>query len=213
MNPYYSIFINIKGRRCVVIGGGKVALRKVKELLEHDAEIVVVTPRNGVELGELAKRGKIQILKRNYRAGDLGDTYLAIAATGDKSLNKRVAKEAKENHVILNVVDNPELSDFIVPSVVHRGDISIAVSTGGKSPALARKIRIVLEAYFAEEYASLTMLISGVRSELRKQGIKITGDQWQEAIDLSAMINLLRKGDEDGAKTLLLKGLKKPKCE
>ncbi|RPJ62868.1 MAG: bifunctional precorrin-2 dehydrogenase/sirohydrochlorin ferrochelatase [Dehalococcoidia bacterium] len=212
MNPYYSIFINIKGRRCVVIGGGKVALRKVKELLEHNAEIVVVSPRSRVELGELAKRGKIQILKRSYKTGDLENTYLAIAATGDKSINKRAAKEAKEKHVILNVVDNPELSDFIVPSVVHRGDISIAVSTGGKSPALARKIRTGLEEYFAGEYASLARMISDVRTELRKQGIKIAGDQWQEAIDVSTMINLLREGDEAAAKAFLVNGLKKPKC-
>lgn len=213
MNPYYSIFINIQAKRCIVIGGGKIALRKVKELLEHDAEIVVISPRSCLEMTGLAKSGAIQILKRSYKTGDLDGSYLAVAATGDRSLNKRVAKEANDSGVLLNVVDNPDLSDFIVPSVVHRGDISIAVSTGGKSPALARKIRTALEIYFAEEYTLLVRLISSIRTELRKKGIKITGDQWQSAIDLSAMIDLLRKGDETGAKVLLLKGLKKPKCE
>jgi siroheme synthase-like protein len=209
MNPYYSIFINIHAKRCTVIGGGKIALRKVKELLEHDAEIVVICPRTCAEMSELAKFGKIQILKRSYQTGDLNGSYLAVAATGDRSLNKRVSKEAKEQKVLLNVVDNPDLSDFIVSSVVHRGDISIAVSTGGKSPALARKIRTGLEIYFSEEYTVLVRLISNVRTEMRKQGIKITGDQWQNAIDLSSMIDLLRKGDESGARDFLLNGLKK----
>lgn len=211
MNQYYSIFINIRKRRCVVIGGGQVAFRKVRELLVHDAEIAVIDPRICSGLADLAKKGEIQIIRRNYLAGDMDGAYLAVIATGNKRLNKRAAKEAKFKKVLVNVVDDPELSDFIVPSILHRGDISVAVSTGGKSPALARKIRTGLEKHFADEYAALAELISSIRTELHEQGIRIKGDEWQRAMNLDLLIGFLNKGDEKGARKFLLNKLINPK--
>jgi precorrin-2 dehydrogenase/sirohydrochlorin ferrochelatase len=134
-----------------------------------------------------------------------------VVAAGDRSLNTKVVKEAKGKKVLLNIVDDPELSNFIVPSVVHRGDVSIAVSTGGKSPALARKIRAGLESYFAEEYSELALLVNEVRTELKQKGIKLSGDAWQDALDLGTMIDLLRKGNRSRARSLLLNSLKKTK--
>jgi siroheme synthase-like protein len=209
MNPYYPLFLNVKAMKCIVIGGGLIALRKVKDLLEHYADITVVSPYICKGIDELSAQGKIRVLKRKYQMGDLEGSYLAVVAAGDRSLNKKIVNEAKEKKVLLNIVDDPELSDFIVPSVVHRGDISIAVSTGGKSPALARKIRAGLETYFAEEYSALALLVNEVRIEMKQKGIKLSGDAWQDALDLDTMIDFLRKGERSKARSLLLNSLNK----
>jgi siroheme synthase-like protein len=213
MNPYYPLFLNVQTKKCIVIGGGLVALRKVKSLLEHRADITVISPYHCKGIDDLFTGGKIRVLRRKYQVGDLEGTLLAVAATGDKDLNKKIVKEAKKNKVLLNVVDDPELSDFIVPSVLHRGDISIAVSTGGKSPALAQKIRSRLETHIADEYSALALLVNDVRTELKQKGIKFSGISWQDALDLDSMVELLRKGDKAGARSILLSRLNKSKLK
>ncbi len=206
---YYPIFLNIRGKRCVVVGGGAVALRKVKALLEHEASVKVISPELCPELSQLAKSRAIQVLQRNYNGRDLQGVFIAIAATDDGEINNKVAEEARAKGVLVNVVDDSEHSDFIVPSQLRRGDITIAVSTAGKSPALARKIRTRLEKDFGAEYASLALLVDEVRSELKRQGIKINGYGWQEAIDLDMLIELLRAGQNEKAKATLLANLKR----
>ena len=133
---------------------------------------------------------------------------IAIAATSDKSTNLAVVQEARRNAVLVNVVDEPENSDFIVPSYMRRGEITIAISTAGRSPALARKIRTKLEKELGDEYASLASLIGEVRAEVKRQGIKVNGDAWQEALDLDLLIELLRKGDNEKSQAILLSSLK-----
>jgi len=206
---YYPIFLNIRGKRCVVVGGGAVALRKVKALLEHEANVEVISPELCPELSQLAKSRAIQVLQKNYNGGDLQGAFIAIAATDDGEINNKVAEEARAKGVLVNVVDDSEHSDFIVPSQFRRGDITIAVSTAGKSPALARKIRTRLEKDFGAEYASLALLVDEVRSELKRQGIKVNGYGWQEAIDLDTLIELLRAGQNEKAKATLLANLKR----
>jgi len=206
---YYPIFLNIRGKRCVVVGGGPVALRKVKALLEHEANVEVISPELCPELSQLAKSRAIQVLQKNYNGGDLQGAFIAIAATDDGEINNKVAEEARAKGVLVNVVDDSEHSDFIVPSQLRRGDITIAVSTAGKSPALARKIRTRLEKDFGAEYASLALLVDEVRSELKRQGIKINGYSWQEAIDLDVLIELLRTGQDEKAKATLLANLER----
>jgi len=206
---YYPIFLNIRGKRCVVVGGGAVALRKVNILLEHEASVKVISPELCPELSQLAKSRAIQVLQRNYNGGDLQGAFIAIAATDDGEINNKVAEEARVKGVLVNVVDDSEHSDFIVPSQFRRGDITIAVSTAGKSPALARKIRTRLEKDFGAEYASLALLVDEVRSELKRQGIKINGHSWQEAIDLDVLIELLRTGQSKKAKATLLVNLER----
>ena len=206
---YYPIFLNIRGKRCVVVGGGLVALRKVKALLEHEANVEVISPELCPELSQLAKSRAIQVLQKNYNGGDLQGAFIAIAATDDGEINNKVAEEARAKGVLVNVVDDSEHSDFIVPSQLRRGDITIAVSTAGKSPALARKIRTRLEKDFGTEYASLALLVDEVRSELKRQGIKINGYSWQEAIDLDVLIELLRTGQDEKAKATLLANLER----
>ena len=206
---YYPIFLNISGKRCVVVGGGQVSLRKVKALLEHRASVEVISPDACPELNKLAEDGEISVLPRSYRAGDLEDAFIVIAATSDRDTNLEVAQEAQRKAVLVNVVDDQDNSDFIAPSYVRRGDITIAVSTAGRSPALARKIRTRLEKDFGDEYASLARLIGEVRVEIKRQRIKVNGEGWQEALDLDLLIKLLKEGDKEKAKTVLVSGLRR----
>lgn len=209
LSDYYPIFLNISGKRCVVIGGGQVSLRKVKALLEYRASVEVISPDACPELNKLAKDGEISMLPRSYRAGDLEDAFIVIATTSDRGINFEIAREAQRKLVLVNVVDDKENSDFIAPSYVRRGDITIAVSTAGRSPALARKIRTRLEKDFGDEYASLARLTDEVRAEIKRQGIKVDGDGWQEALDLDLLIKLLREKGKKKAKAVLISSLKK----
>ena len=207
-HPYYPMFLNISSKRCVVVGGGEVALRKVKTLLEHGANVEVISPEVCSQLNELAERGEIRMFSRHFQPGDLDDALIAIAATDDGDTNREVVGEAREKAVLVNVVDEAESCDFIVPSYLRRGDITVAISTGGRSPALARKIRTRLEKDFGNEFAALAVLISEVRDEVKQQGIKVNGDAWQEALDMDLLIEMLRRGDAEQAKALLLNNLK-----
>jgi precorrin-2 dehydrogenase / sirohydrochlorin ferrochelatase len=212
-NPYYPIFLNVKGVKCVVVGGGMVALRKVRDLLEYNADVTVVSPVLCLGMKDLAEQGMIEVLKRKYRSGDLSGAGLAIIAAGDKYMNVKAVREAREKRVLVNVADDPAMSDFIVPSVLRRGDVSIAVSTGGRSPALARKIRSGLEVHFAREYAELALLVGAARVELKKEGTRASRREWQDALDLDALLDLLRKGKGSQAKSLLLSNLKDQKSQ
>jgi siroheme synthase-like protein len=209
MNPYYPIFLNLSGRKCVVIGGGQVALRKVTTLLRHGADITVISPRLCKGLSEPDCEGRIKVRHRTYRAGDLEGAYIAIIATGNRSVNLHASLEARCNKIPVNVVDDPGLSDFILPAIVHRGSVSIAISTSGKSPALARKIRTRLEGEVDEKYAELVLLIEGVRREVKRRKLKVSSKRWQEAIDLDLMLKLIKQGDSEKACEILLERLSK----
>jgi siroheme synthase-like protein len=209
MNPYYPVFLNLGGRSCVLAGGGQVALRKVTTLLQYGADITVISPRLCKGLRDLDCAGKIQVRHRAYQAGDLQGAYIAIIATGNRSVNLQASLEARGNKIPVNVVDDAGLSDFIVPSIVRRGSISIAVSTAGKSPALARKLRTRLEGELATEYAELALLIEGVRREVKNLKLKISSKRWQEAIDLDHMLLLIKQGDSKKAHDILLERLTK----
>ncbi len=192
-----------------MVGGGQVALRKVRTLLEHGASVAVISSDLCSEMNKLADSGEIGVLQRSYQPGDLQDAVIAIAATNDTNTNLEVAKEARRKAVLVNMVDDPKDSDFIAPSYIRRGDVTIAISTGGRSPALARKIRTKLEGDFGDEYAPLALLINEVRAEVKRQRIKVNGKAWQEALDLDLMIDLLRRGDNGKAKAILLSNLKR----
>lgn len=209
ISPYYPIFLGLGGKRCVVVGGGQVALRKVRTLLEHEAEVKVISPDLCPELSQMAEKKIILVAQRGYNGGDLEGAFVAIAATDDSMINHKVADEARQRGVLVNVIDEPEHSDFIVPSYLRRGAVTIAVSTDGRSPALARKIRTRLENDFGAEYASLAIIASEVRLELKEQGIKVNGEAWQEALDLEALIQMLRAGQSEKAKAALLANLER----
>jgi len=204
---YYPIFLDLRGKTCVVVGGGPVAERKVGMLLEHDASVTVVSPALSPGLRELARRGAVRVVEREYRKGDLEGAFLAIAATDDASVNAAVSSEARERRALVNVVDGPDDSDFIVPSLVRRGDITVAISTGGRSPALARKLRTVLEATLTPEHASVLAIVSDVREELARRGVTVDGDTWQGCLDIDALLGMIGEGHLDGARQMLLERL------
>ena len=207
LKPYYPAFLDLNGKKCLVIGGGEVALRKIKTLLECEAKVTVISPVFQPDLSRLAKSRTVLLIRRSYRSGDLEGSAIVISATDDAKTNKRVSEEAKEKGVLVNVVDDPKRSDFIVPAIVRRGGLTIAVSTSGMSPALARKIRIKLEKEFGEEYASLVTLIEEVRSTLKRKGVKANAETWQEALDLDLLTELIRTGQKKKAKVVLLEAL------
>ena len=205
---YYPIFLNLKGKKCVVVGGGRVALRKVRALLDCGADITVISPKPHAEISKLFKNKAIRLIRRSYERGDLRGAALSIAATRAKEINRKVAEESKKNGTPVNVVDDAELSDFIVPSSFRRGDLSVAISTSGMSPALAKKIRAKLEKNIGMEYAYLLSLIADIRSEIKKKGLRVSAKAWQESLDLDSLILFLKAGRHEEAKATLLGKLK-----
>jgi len=208
-SSYYPIFLNIHQKKCIVVGGGEVARRKVGALLERGAIVQVIAPTLCSKLSSLAESKTISVLLRNYEPGDLKDALIVIAATTETETNKKVAMEAKRRGILVNVVDDREQSGFIVPSCLRRGDLTIAIATAGRSPALARKIRARLEKEFGKEYADLANLIGEVRSDLKKRRVKVNASIWQDALDLDQLIEMMRAGQIEKAKTTLLNNLKK----
>lgn len=156
----------MQARRTVVIGGGQVAARKVEGLLAAGAQVMVISPILIHELQTLADAGIVSFLPRAYQEGDLQGAYLAIAATDNVSVNHAVWAEAMKRGCLVNVVDDPEHSTFILPAVVQRGEMSVAISTGGGSPALARRLRERLGEMIGPEYGILTELMAELRPEL-----------------------------------------------
>jgi precorrin-2 dehydrogenase/sirohydrochlorin ferrochelatase len=158
----------MQARQTVVIGGGHVAARKVEGLLAAGAQVKVISPFVVSELQVLADSDSIILLQRPYQDGDLEGAYLAIGATDNESVNRAVWAEAMKRGCLVNVVDDPEHSTFILPAAFHRGDMSVAVSTGGSSPALARRLRERLEEIIGPEYGLLTELMAELRPELMR---------------------------------------------
>ncbi|MEE9543502.1 MAG: bifunctional precorrin-2 dehydrogenase/sirohydrochlorin ferrochelatase [Thermodesulfobacteriota bacterium] len=165
---FYPIFLDLTKRPCAVVGGGVVAERKVKSLIIAGARVTVISPRLSKGLKELVAKKKITHVKGSFEAGSLKGFFLVISAASAKEVNERVADEAREAGAIVNVVDSPLLCDFLVPSLVSRGDLMIAVSTSGKFPALAKKMRQELEKLYGPEYGLYVELLSAIRNKLLK---------------------------------------------
>jgi len=164
---YFAAFLDLRGRRCLVVGGGEVGERKARALLEYGAHVIVVSPTVTAGLAALAVVGRIVERLRPFRRADLRGCALVMAATGDPVVDDAVAALAHRARVLVNVADRPERCDFILPSVLQRGDLQIAVSTGGRSPALAREIRRRLETMFGPEYAELIARTGRARQAAR----------------------------------------------
>jgi len=209
---YYPVLLDVAGKPAVVIGGGEVALRKVEGLLDAGAQVTVVSPALHPELEALVAAGRVRRIAREYNHGDLEGYTLAFVGTDDRSVNAAVAREGKERGVWVNAVDDPANCDFIVPGIVRRGDIVLAVSTGGGSPAVARKLREDLEEFLTEEYVLMLELAAQVRRELRDRGVLVEPDVWNAALD-AEMKHLLSQGHRDEAKQRLLRSLLEPAGE
>ncbi len=154
MTSLFPMFMKLSGRRCLVVGAGKVGQPKIESLLETGAHILVVALDASPAVREWAREGKLELELRPFKPEDLVGIFLAIVATSSRTLNERVYREAQKHGVLCNVVDVPDLCDFFYPSIVRRGDLQIAVSTAGQSPSLAQKIRQQLEKQFGPAYAA-----------------------------------------------------------
>ncbi len=167
---YYPVNLDLNSRRCVVIGGGEVAERKVERLLECGARVTVVGRDLTPALGERKAAGKLEHVDRDYEAGVLDGAFLVIGATDRGDVNVRISEDAMERGLLVNIVDDPDRCNFILPSLVRQGDLSIAVSTGGKSPALAKKLRKELEKQYGPEYQTLIGILGNLRRKILARG-------------------------------------------
>ncbi len=188
--PQYPVNLILKGRRCLVVGGGKVAFGKVQGLLGAGAIVSVVAIES---IPELKTLDGITLEERPYRSGELADYRLAIAATDDPVVNRQIYLDGEASGVWVNSADNPENCAFTLPAVVRRGPIMITVSTGGHSPALSSWLRNRLDTELGPEYLTLLDLLSERREQLRAQGLATEGLGWQEALD-SGILELVRTG-------------------
>ena len=199
----YPLTLRIAGRRCVVVGGGAVAARKVRGLIVSGADVLVVAPEIGPELAALAEHDTIRVGRRAFEPSDLDGALLAFAATNDRAVNEAVVRAAQARGMIVNVADDPAACDFTVPAVVRRGDVTRAVSTGGRSPAFARFLREQLEAWLTDARCALLDLAAELRRELQAAGAGVPPQRWQAALADEAALAALAEGDRESAHSRL----------
>lgn len=195
---YYPAFINLSGKKCVVVGGGKVAERKVLSLLRSGANVAVISPAITNILKKYKEKGKIKHIERDYKNGDIKDAFLVIAATSDEATNISVSRDAP---FLVNVVDRPDLANFIVPSVVSRGPMTIAISTSGASPAMAKEVRKELEILYGKDFGRFLAFLRQLRKKVLQD---ITDNKKREML-------LKRVASKEIFDTLREKGLKSAK--
>ncbi|MDI3280875.1 MAG: bifunctional precorrin-2 dehydrogenase/sirohydrochlorin ferrochelatase [Bacillota bacterium] len=201
---YFPALLDLRGKRCLVVGGGRVAARKVASLLLCRAAVTVLSPDVVAELAEEVQRGRVEHWARPYRAGDAAGFHLVIGATDDPAVNAAVAEDARRQGILVNIVDCAAESNFLVPATLRRGALVIAVSTGGASPALARRIREQLEGTFGPEYSSFLYLLGALRPWILK--LVPEARQREELFHRLAALplpDLWRAGDRRGVRALL----------
>ncbi len=204
--PFYIACLRLKGRRCVVVGGGEIGLEKVEGLLACDAAVTLVAPRAHPALVELALENSICWEQREFTPGDLEGSLIVIAATADTDVNISVFAEAERRAMLVNVVDVPPLCNFILPAIVRTGPLAVAISTAGASPALAKRMKREISELFGEPYAELAVLLNEVRG-----WAKGTLPTYQDRkVFFESIVNgepdpieLLREGDAQAVRDLI----------
>ena len=202
MAKYYPILLNIQDKKCLVVGGGNVAWRKVCSLKDAGARVTVVSPEF---CPEMEKETGIERIQQKYEEGFLGGVLVVVASTDDEEVNKKVYYDAVKRGILVNVVDRPEFCSFIVTATISRGDLNISISTGGASPALARNIRESLEKQFGDEYGDFAKLLSETRrkilSEISNESIR--RDILQRIAGLDMLEIIKQKGIAEAKKKIL----------
>lgn len=197
--PLYPVNLRVSGRRCLVVGAGRVALGKILGLLEAGAAVTVVAPD---VIPEIEHLDGVDIERRAYRPGEVEGYRLVIAATGDPAVNGQVHDDGESAGIWVNTADDPERCTFTLPARIRRGPLIVTFSTGGTSPALASWLRRRYEGEFGPEYEVLIDLLAAARAELRAQGRSTEGLGWNRALD-SGMLELIREGHLAEAKERL----------
>jgi precorrin-2 dehydrogenase/sirohydrochlorin ferrochelatase len=167
---YYPVYLDITNKRCIVVGGGDVAERKAERLLDFGARVTVVGKTLTPLLETMKKEGRIEHINADYDKAYIGDAFMVIGATDRDDINARISLDGKNKGILVNIVDDPGKCDFILPSIVQQGDLSIAISTGGKSPALAKKLREKLEKLYGPEYQALLNVMGNLREKVVVRG-------------------------------------------
>ena len=206
---YYPIYLDLKGRGALVVGGGAIAEGKALQLITAGARVTIVSPTLTETLRASVDRGEINYLSRDFGKDDLNGVFLVISATDDRNVNEEVAKAAAARGLLFNVVDQPDLCNFITPALVTRGELQISVSTGGGSPTLTQRVKREVESLIGEEYGQLLEIAAEMRAEAK---IRITDfEQRKEVLRAfveSDALDLIRKGKSEEARSLALNGIK-----
>ena len=202
---FYPLFADIEGRRCLVVGGGPVGAEKVEKLLDHGAVVRLVAPALSARLEDLVAEGAVaEVRRRPYRSEDLVGCFLVIAATNLDAINRMVWQDAEARDMLCNVVDVPPLCNFIVPSIVRRGELALAISTGGASPVVAKHIRRELEGRYGPEWEALVALLREVRDELKERYPDMPGRRDAvERLMSTDVVERLAAGDDEAVQALV----------
>ncbi len=200
MTTYYPVYIQLHEQPCVVIGGGKIAEGKVEGLLAADAKVTIVSPDLTSHLNELVKQNQVKYIPREYQPGDLSGAFIVICATDQTEINHQVWQEASANQQLVNVVDDTPRCNFIAPAILRKGDLTIAISTGGKAPALAVRLKERLKEEIGPEYERFLELSGQLREPLARHipDFETRKALWYELVD-SDVLDLLARGDESMA--------------
>lgn len=204
MNTYYPVYIQLHDQPCVVIGGGKIAEGKVEGLLAAEAKVTVISPELTPQLQALSAQNRIAYISRVFQAGDLTGAFLVICATDQQEINHQVWQEATANHQLVNVVDDTPRCNFIAPSILRKGDLTIAISTSGKAPALAVRLKERLQQEIGPEYERFLELAGELREPLARHipDFESRKALWYELVD-SEILDVLAKGDETTAREII----------
>jgi len=198
----YPVNLLVRGRRVVVVGGGRIAARKIEPLLDAGALVEVVSPEVSAEVRAWADAGRLVLHERGFRAADIEGAWLALTATGDPAVNAAVYAAGEAGRVWVNGADDPANCSFTLMSVIRRGDLVVSIGTGGRSPALAAQLRRRLEEEIGPEYETLLDLLAEAREALRGAGRSSEDANWQSVFD-GGIVELVRSGRVDEARELL----------
>ena len=198
----YPVNLIVRGRRCVVVGAGRIAARKIEALLAAGADVHVVAPKLGDDVAALLEAGRVTVDEREFVPGDLDGAWLATTATDEPEVNRAVFEAGESRGVWVNSADDPANCSFTLMSVARRGDVVVTIGTGGRSPALAAWLKQRTQAELGPEYEMLVTLLSEAREELRASGRSTEDADWNRALD-SGMLDLIRAGKVGEAKELL----------
>jgi precorrin-2 dehydrogenase/sirohydrochlorin ferrochelatase len=211
MSSFYPILVDLQDKKVLVVGGGKVAQRKIETLLKYGAFVQVIARELTAELEQLRSGKRIEFLSVEFSEASLEGAFLVFAATDDASLNRKVSQAAQQRGLLVNAVDQPADCNFIVPSILSRGDLLIAVSTSGKSPAFARKVRVELERHFGEEYGFFLNLMGNLRKEILRLGLSQEENKGIfEELVYSDLLPAIRQKEWDLASQIIEKVLGRP---
>ena len=202
---YFPVYLDLRDRRCVVIGEDDEAQQKAGALVDAGADVTVICPEDRPRFTEMAARREITLHNRPYHDGDLAGAFLAISATThDRPLSETIHAEAERERVLLNVVDITDLCTWIYPALVRRGDATVAISTNGRSPAMASFLRREIDRALPNEYEMLIDVLADIRSKLRLAGTRTPSGRWQVALDDETTRTLIADGDAEALRSRLL---------